>query len=111
MHVHGHDRDGELRDAIGHSTAVVVESEGAIRAYATAMAYFGHAVGANNEAIQALISAADAFQGPGILVPTRNEELFRWCLVNGLRIVHPMTLMSTGLYNEPAGSFLPSVLF
>jgi hypothetical protein len=61
--------------------------------------------------MQALIAAAEAFQGPGILVPTRNTELFQWCLANGLRIVHPMTLMSTGLYNEPVGAFLPSVLF
>ena len=49
--------------------------------------------------------------GPGILVPTRNATLFRWCLENGLRIVQPATLMTTGLYNEPAGAWLPSILF
>jgi hypothetical protein len=32
-------------------------------------------------------------------------------LLNGLRVVQPMTLMSTGLYNEPAGAFLPSVIY
>lgn len=111
LHVHGHDRGGELCDAIGQGSAVVAEREGAIRAYATALAYFGHAVGANDEAIEALVSASAAFEGPGILVPIRNGELLRWCLMNGLRIVQPMTLMSTGLYNEPAGSFLPSILF
>jgi len=37
--------------------------------------------------------------------------LFRWCLDNGLRVVEPMTLMSVGLYNEPVGAFLPSVLY
>jgi len=37
--------------------------------------------------------------------------MLRWCLEQGLRIVMPMTLMSTGLYNEPAGSFLPSVIY
>jgi len=26
-------------------------------------------------------------------------------------VVQPMTLMSIGLYNEPAGAWLPSVLF
>jgi hypothetical protein len=41
----------------------------------------------------------------------RNWELFRWCLDNGLRVVEPMTLMSVGLYNEPVGAFLPSVLY
>jgi hypothetical protein len=44
-------------------------------------------------------------------VPTRNAALFRWCLDNGLRVVEPMTLMSIGLYNEPAGAWLPSILF
>jgi hypothetical protein len=62
--------------------------------------------------MQGLIAAAEAFQGPGILVPTRRDtELFQWCLANGRRIVHPMTLMSTGLYNEPVGALLPSVPF
>lgn len=51
------------------------------------------------------------FLGPGILVPTRNAELFRWCLQHGLRVVEPMTLMTVGLYNEPAGSYLPSILY
>jgi hypothetical protein len=58
-----------------------------------------------------MIAAADEFAGAGILVPSRNSELFRWCLANGLRVVQPMTLMSLGLYNEPRGAFLPSVLY
>jgi hypothetical protein len=37
--------------------------------------------------------------------------MLRWCLNNGLRIVQPMTLMSKGFYNQPAGAFLPSVLY
>jgi len=28
-----------------------------------------------------------------------------------LRVVEPMTLMTVGLYNEPAGAYLASVLF
>jgi hypothetical protein len=32
-------------------------------------------------------------------------------LEHGLRVVEPMTLMSFGLYNEPAGAFLASVLY
>ena len=58
-----------------------------------------------------MIAAADSFAGPGILVPSRNSELFRWCLASGLRVMQPMTLMSLGLYNEPNGAFLPSVLY
>jgi hypothetical protein len=44
-------------------------------------------------------------------VPTRKGDLMRWCLNNGLRIVQPMTLMTVGLYNEPIGSYLPSVVY
>ncbi|MNT65813.1 hypothetical protein D3C72_2038220 [compost metagenome] len=61
--------------------------------------------------MKALIGAAPAFAGPGFLLPTRNGELLRWCLERGLRIVQPMTLMSIGLYQQPEGSFLPSVLY
>ena len=109
--VHGHDRGGELRDAIQEGTAVVAERDGRIRAYASAIAFSGHAVGETNHDVQALLSSANEFQGPGILVPTRNAGLFRWCLEMGLRVVQPMTLMTVGLYNEPAGAYLPSVLY
>src|SRR5215475_6186663 len=111
MRVHGHDRGGELRDAIQQGTAVVAEAHGRVKAYASSIAFFGHAVGESNQDLQALISAAKEFQGPGILVPTRNAALFRWCLENRLRVVQPMTLMTMGLYNEPAGAYLPSILF
>jgi hypothetical protein len=33
------------------------------------------------------------------------------CLENGLQLVHQMTLMTIGLYNEPKGAYLPSVLY
>ena len=109
--VHGHDRGGELADAIQQGTAKVVERGARITGYTSSMAFFGHSVGETVGDIQALISAADSFGGPGILVPTRNAALFRWCLQNGLRVQYPMTLMSVGLYQEPTGAFLPSVLF
>ena len=109
--VHGHDRGGELKDAVQQGTAVVAESEGRVKAYASSIAFFGHAVGESNQDLQALISAATEFQGPGILVPTRNTALFRWCLESGLQVVQPMTLMTVGLYNEPAGAYLPSILY
>jgi N-acetylglutamate synthase-like GNAT family acetyltransferase len=109
--VHGHDRDGELRDAIAKGSATVVEHDGRISGYATVVGFFGHAVGETNEDLKALISAAKEFAGPGFLLPTSNGELFRWCLTNGLLVTQPMTLMSRGLYNEPAGAFLPSILY
>ena len=109
--VHGTHRGGELTDAIQHGTARVVERHGRITGYASGLAFFAHAVAETNLDLQALIASAEAFDGPGILVPTRNAALFRWCLENGLRVVEPLTLMTVGLYNEPAGAYLPSISF
>jgi GNAT superfamily N-acetyltransferase len=109
--VHRHDRDGELREAVARGTAAVVEHGGQITGYATIVDFFGHAMGETNADVKALIGSAKEFAGPGFLMPTRNGELFRWCLRNGLRVTQPMTLMSRGLYNEPGGAFLPSILY
>jgi len=109
--VHGYDRDGELRDAIGQGSAVVAEHDGRITGYATLIGFFGHAVGKSNEDLKALIGAAKEFRGPGFLLPTRNGDLFRWCLTNSLRVTQPMTLMTKGVYKEPVGAFLPSILY
>ena len=109
--VHGHDRAGELAEAIENGTARVAEFAGRIGAYSTGVGFFGHSAAAGNKDLQALLSAAGRFRGPGIIVPSRNTELFRWCLDGGLRIVQPMTLMTIGFYNEPAGVYLPSILF
>ncbi|HEX2229071.1 MAG TPA: GNAT family N-acetyltransferase [Candidatus Binatia bacterium] len=109
--VHGHDRGSELLGAINQQTAKVVEHHGRITGYSTVIGFLGHAVGESNEDLKALIGAATAFDGPGFLLPTRNGDVLRWCLENGLRIVQPLTLMSIGLYNRPAGAFLPSVIF
>ena len=111
VRIHGHDRAPELLDAVKRRTASLVEHHGRIAGYATMIGFFGHAVGESNEDLKALIGAAPAFLGPGFMVPTRNGELLRWCLEKGLRINQPMTLMSTGLYNEPAGAFLPSIIY
>jgi predicted N-acetyltransferase YhbS len=111
LRVHGHQRTGEMRDALRPGHAAVVERAGRITGYTSAIAFFGHTVGETNEDVEALIGAAPSFGGPGFLVPTRNGDLMRWCLSNGLRIIQPMTLMTVGLYNEPAGAYLPSVVY
>ncbi len=46
--VHGHDRAGELRDAIARGNATVVEHDGRVTGYATIVGFFGHAVGETN---------------------------------------------------------------
>jgi hypothetical protein len=109
--IHGFDRQQELSRAIQQGTATVIEHDNVITGYASSIGFFGHAVGTSNRDLQALIGAATSFTGQGFLVPTRNSQLFRWCLQQGLQIVQPMTLMSRGLYVRPAGAFLPSILF
>ena len=111
QNVHGHDRAGEMLDAVSQRTATVVEHENRIVGYSTGIAFFGHSVAESNDGLKALIGAADEIQGPGFLVPTTNTDLFRWCLEHGLRVVQVMTLMSIGLYNQPQGRYLASVLY
>ena len=109
--VHGHDRAGELREAIQEGTANVVEHLGRITGYASAIGYAGHAVGESNEELKALISAAPEFLGCGPQIPSRNGELLRWCYNKGLRLMQQTTLMSVGLYNEPRFPFIPSIIY
>ena len=109
--IHGFDRGTELAYAIEQKTASVVEREGRITGYATVLAFYGHATAETNPDLEALIASAESFGGPGILVPSRNASLLRWCLGNGLKVVQPMTLMSIGLYNEPSGAWLSSIFF
>jgi N-acetylglutamate synthase-like GNAT family acetyltransferase len=70
--IHGHDRSGEVLDAISKQAATVVEREGLITGYATPIAFTGHAVAETNEDLMALIGAAQEFRGQGILIPARN---------------------------------------
>lgn len=109
--LHGHDRSGELSDAITRGTARVAEHEGRITACSSDLGFWGHTMAENNTGLQALLGSAAEYTGPGFLLPTRNTELFRWCLNHGLRVVEPMTLMTAGLYNEPVGVYLPSISY
>ena len=111
MRVHGHTRHNEVEGAIERGTVMIVRRGGRVSGYTTAVGFFGHTVGESNDDIKALIGAATEFGGPGFLLPTRNGELLRWCLAQGLRIVEPLTLMSRGVYQEPRGAFMPSILF
>jgi hypothetical protein len=90
---------------------MVVEHLSEITAYATAIGFLAHAVARTNQGLKALIGAASEFPGPGFLLPTRNHDVFEFCLNRGLKLVFQMTLMSIGLYNEPAGAYMPSILY
>lgn len=109
--VHRHDRAPQVADAVAGRSALVVEHEGRLSGYSTGLSFFAHTVGETDDDLRALVGAATVFGGSGILVPIRNGPLFRWCLEHGLRVVQLMTLMSTGLYHEPLGAWLPSIMY
>jgi hypothetical protein len=111
LRVHGHARSGEVADAVAAGTARVVERLGRLTGYATVPGFSGHAVAESNDDLKALLGAAESFQGAGVLVPTRNSDLLRWCLEEKLKVTQTMTLMSIGLYNVPNGVWLPSILY
>lgn len=111
VRVHGHDRHGELADAVTQETATVVEQSGRLVGYASSVGFIGHAVAEHDDALKALIGAAPSFFGPGFILPTTNGEVLRWCLAHGLRVVQPLTLMTMGQYQEPTGPYMPSILY
>jgi len=115
--VHGFERTNELRDAIQVPvfSPFVAVRDGRITAYATTLTFFpaAHAVAETDDDMRALILGALAAgeEPASFLLPTRQAGLFRWCLGEGLRVLKPMTYMAVGEYREPAGSWLPSVLY
>lgn len=113
--VHKFERSGEVRDAVTALKPFVAVRNGKIVAYSTepTNALVGHAVAAGNDEMKALLVGVSRLRSEplSIFVPIRNFELFRWCLSEGLRSVSPMNLMSIGEYQEPRGSWLPSVIY
>jgi predicted N-acetyltransferase YhbS len=112
--VHGFDRANELKHVPPFLTSFVALREGRVTAYAAAPHFWAlnHAVAETEADMRALLSgAASLSEGRPLsfLLPTRQAELFRWCLRKGMRVVKPLTLMTTGDYREPRGCYLPSV--
>lgn len=111
--VHGFDRLNELTDTRPMFGSLVLIRAGKIKAYMAAPTFWilNHSVAETQHDLQDLIlGAASAVNDPlSFLLPTRQADLFRWCLAEGLKIVKPMSLMSMGEYNEPKGAYLTSV--
>ena len=112
--VHGFERTNELRDALQVFRPFVAVRDGRIVAYASSVVFWpmNHGVAETDEDMAALILGAAAMVDEPItfLVPLRSG-LFRWCLRERLRLVKPMNLMALGGYQEPRGSWFPSVLY
>jgi GNAT superfamily N-acetyltransferase len=112
--VHGFERTNELRGAMQAFEPFVALRSGRVLAYATTLTFWpmAHGVAETDEDMQALLRgvAAEVDDPLAILVPLRSG-LFHWCLAEGLRSLKPMNLMTLGSYQEPRGSWFPSVLY
>lgn len=114
--VHGIDRTGELKSIPSFLTSFVAVSNDRISAYTSAPHFwaFNHAVAESEKDMQALLTGVGNISGDrpiSFLLPTRQTDLFRWCLAKGMRVIKPATLMAMGEYLEPQGCYLPSVLY
>ena len=113
--VHGFSRAGELPDAIRHFNPHVLVRDGRVAAYSSAPTFWplNHGVAETEEDMRALLAGAAARCGEPLrlLLPSRQADLFRWCLSEGMRVVKPMTLMTMGEYGEPEGCWFASVEF
>jgi GNAT superfamily N-acetyltransferase len=113
--VYGVSRSGELRDALRTFLPLGVERDGVLTGYLTAPTFWimNHGVAQTERDMRALILGATAFcsEPLSLLLPIRQACFFRWFLSEGFRVIKPMTLMAMGEYQEPRGTFFPSVLY
>lgn len=110
--VHGFHRNNGLASAFEHFHPVVAIRDGRVVGYASTLVAWpiAHGVAETHADMHALIlGGAATGRGPmAFLVPTRSE-LFAWAVREGFRTVKSMNLMSVGSYQEPRGSWFPSV--
>ena len=112
--VHGFERTNELRDAIQAFKPFVAVRDGRVTAYASSIVFWpmNHGVAESAEDMQALLlGAAAAVDEPIAFLAPLRSGLFNWSLGAGLRAVKPMNVMALGEYQEPRGSWFPSVLY
>ena len=112
--VHGIERIGEIKNKPPFLTSFVAVRDGRISAYTSAPHFWAlnHAVAESEKDLQALLAGVGNISGErplSLLLPTRQTDLFRWCLNKGMRVIKPATLMAMGEYQEPHGCYLPSV--
>lgn len=112
--VHGFERTGSLGDSLHAFTPFVAVRDGRIVAYASAPTFWpmSHGVAETEDDMRALLlgAAAQTDEPIALLVPL-GSGLFRWGLEEGMRSVKPMNLMAMGSYQEPRGSWYPSVIY
>jgi len=112
--VHGFDRLNELKHVPPVFPSFVAIRDDRLTAYTSSPHFWplNHAVAETEDDMRSLLIGAGNLSPDRpltFLLPTRQTDLFRWCLKHGLRVIKPLTLMAMGEYREPRGSYLPSV--
>lgn len=111
----GFERKEALLNSLDIGSAFVALRDNKIVAYTTAITLWvaNHTVAKREEDLFALLLGAhEICQQPlSFLLPSRQTNILRWCLSEGLRVMSPRTLMAMGEYQEPRGCYFPSVLY
>ena len=109
--IYGFSRKGEFTLFMQLGFPVFVLDAGHITGYLIGGA-IGHGVAETEDGMLALLAGVGA-SAPGMqnLVPIRSGSLYRRALAAGHRNVKVMNLMALGPYEEPQGTYTPSVMF
>lgn len=104
-------RRGEYEVFLALGFPMFVLDRGNITGYHIGTA-FGHGVAETTDAMLTLFAGYGA-NAPGAhsFVPIRDSDLYRGALAAGHRNMKVMNLMSLGPYEEPQGTYAPSVMF
>lgn len=104
-------RRNEIESLIRLGFPAFVIDRGGVRGYLVGTA-LGHGVTQSDGDMVALLNSLGAgVQDSHTLLPLRNGELYRQALAAGHRNQKVMNLMALGPYEDPRGTFCPSVLF
>jgi len=103
-------RRNEIESIMRLGFPAFVLDRGGVRGYLIGTA-LGHGVTQSDDDMVALLNTLGAIvQDAHTLLPLRNGELYRKALAAGHKNQKVMNLMALGPYEEPRGTFCPSVL-
>ena len=104
-------RKGEVEAFLSMGFPMFVLDRGHITGYLVT-GLLGHGVAESTDEMLALFSSVGATAPDSLsFVPIRNGELYRGLLAAGHRNIKTMNLMALGPYEEPVGTYAPSVMF
>lgn len=104
-------RSREINNAALEGDLFIASENGNIVGLTTGIGFSGFSMALTNDVIKGLIINQATIEPPGILVPATNHSLVKWCIDSGLKINQSMNLMTLGEYQEPVGSWMPSINF